>query len=155
LFNRRGLFQLGQREVERAIRYQRPLAAIMLDIDHFKSINDTYGHSAGDRVLRALADCCRESIRTLDIAGRYGGEEFFLLLPETDLSSALVIAERLRRAVAETNLEFGHNQIRFAISLGVTTMAPDISNLATLIERADQAMYLAKQAGGDRVQKYA
>ncbi|MBM3129745.1 MAG: sensor domain-containing diguanylate cyclase [Chloroflexi bacterium] len=155
LFNRRGLFQLGQREIERAIRYQRPLAAIMLDIDHFKQINDTYGHPAGDRVLRALAGCCRESIRTLDIAGRYGGEEFFLLLPETDLASALVIAERLRHSVEETNVESGHSQIRFTISLGVTTMAPDISNLATLIERADQAQYLAKQTGRNRVQKYA
>ncbi|MCI0478412.1 MAG: GGDEF domain-containing protein, partial [Anaerolineales bacterium] len=138
----------------RAIRYQRPLAAMMLDIDQFKQVNDTYGHLAGDRVLRVLADCCRESIRTLDIAGRYGGEEFFLLLPETDLVEAVMMAERLRRAVEQMQVQFGHSQISFTISLGVTAMAPDISNLATLIERADQAQYLAKQAGRNRVQKY-
>jgi diguanylate cyclase (GGDEF)-like protein len=154
LSNRRGLFQLGQREVERALRFKRPLTAIMLDIDHFKDVNDSYGHPAGDRVLRALTECCRENIRTIDVVGRYGGEEFVLLLPETDLTDAIQVAERLRVSAASASVSFGREYLRFTISLGVAELTPDIPNLAALIERADQAQYLAKQSGRNRVRVY-
>lgn len=154
LLNRRGLFQLGQREVERARRYQRPLAALLLDLDNFKQINDTHGHLAGDRVLRALADCCRKNTRILDLVGRYGGEEFVLLLPETDLESAHALAERLRRDIAQTTVLYERTPISFTISVGVAPMSADVFQLATLIEHADQAQYLAKQAGRNRVQVY-
>ena len=85
LFNRRGFLQLGEREFERAVRFNRPLAALMFDLDHFKRVNDTYGHPAGDQVLRALTACFRQNTRGIDVVGRYGGEEFVLLLPETPL----------------------------------------------------------------------
>ena len=151
MFNRRGLFQFGQREFERALRFQRPLAAIMLDIDFFKRINDTYGHPIGDRVLRALAECCRDNLRTIDVIGRYGGEEFFILLPETDLEGALLVAERLRQSISQATVNFGREQLHVTVSLGVTALTPESPNLAALIERADQAEYQAKQAGRDRV----
>ena len=154
LFNRRGLFQLGQREVERALRFRHPLTAVMLDIDHFKDVNDSYGHPAGDRVLRALTECCRENVRTIDVVGRYGGEEFFLLLPETDLTDAIQIAERLRVSVENCSVSYGRERLRFTISLGIAELAPDIPNLAALIERADQAQYLAKQSGRNRVRVF-
>ncbi|MCX7839689.1 MAG: diguanylate cyclase [Anaerolineae bacterium] len=154
VFNRRGLFQLAQREVERALRYHRPLAAMMLDIDCFKSLNDTYGHPVGDRVLRSLADRCRENLRTLDIVGRYGGEEFFFILPETRVDEALLVAERLRRAIGEMRIVSGEDAVSITVSIGVAAMTPDITDLTTLIEHADRALYLAKQDGRNCVRKF-
>ena len=123
----------------------------MLDIDHFKDVNDSYGHPAGDRVLRALTECCRENVRTIDVVGRYGGEEFFLLLPETDLTDAIQVAERLRVSAENCSVSYGRERLRFTISLGIAELTADIPNLAALIERADQAQYLAKQSGRNRV----
>ncbi len=158
LFNRRGFFQLGEREFERALRFGRPLAALMLDIDHFKKVNDTYGHPLGDRVLRALADCVRQSTRGIDVAGRYGGEEFTLLLPETDLPVAIQIAERLRKSTAELSIPICRGKgdtpptsIRIKVSIGVAFLQPDVPNLSVLIDRADQALYRAKDSGRNRV----
>jgi diguanylate cyclase (GGDEF)-like protein len=158
LFNRRGFFQLGEREFERSLRFSRPLAALMFDIDHFKGVNDTYGHPVGDQVLRALADCFRRNKRGIDIEGRYGGEEFVLLLPETLLSGASHIAERLRQSIAELVIPVcraNGNQppvdLRITVSVGVAQMAPDIPNLEGLIDRADQALYRAKDMGRNRV----
>ena len=158
LFNRRGFFQLGEREFERALRFGRPLAALMLDIDHFKRVNDTYGHPVGDQVLRALADCVRQNTRGIDVAGRYGGEEFTLLLPETDLPVAIQIAERLRQSIADLSIPICQGKgdtppvhIRIKVSIGVAFMQPDIPNLSVLIERADQALYRAKESGRNRV----
>ena len=158
LFNRRGFFQLGEREFERALRFGRPLAALMLDIDHFKRVNDSYGHPVGDQVLRALADCVRQSTRGIDVAGRYGGEEFTLLLPETDLPVAIQIAERLRQSIADLSIPICQGKgdtppvhIRINVSIGVAFMLPDIPNLSVLIDRADQALYRAKDSGRNRV----
>lgn len=153
VFNRRGLFPLAQREVERARRYHRPLAAMMLDVDHFKPLNDTYGHLIGDRVLRSLADRCRENLRMLDIVGRYGGEEFFFVLPETQVEEALTVAERLRRAIEEMRVVAGEQAVSITVSIGVAAMTPAINDLTTLIEYADRALYLAKQAGRNCVRK--
>jgi diguanylate cyclase (GGDEF)-like protein/PAS domain S-box-containing protein len=154
LFNRRGFLQLGEREFERTVRFNRPLAALMLDIDHFKRVNDTYGHPIGDRVLCALADCVRQSTRGIDVAGRYGGEEFTLLLPETDIPVAIQIAERLRQSIADLSIPICRGKddsppihIWINVSIGVAFMLPDIPNLSVLIDRADQALYRAKDSG--------
>jgi diguanylate cyclase (GGDEF)-like protein len=158
LFNRRGFFQLGEREFERALRFGRPLAALMLDIDHFKRVNDTYGHPVGDQVLSALADCVRQNTRGIDVVGRYGGEEFTLLLPETDLPIAIQIAERLRQAIADLSIPICRRKgdsptvhIRVNASIGIAFMQPDIPNLLVLIDLADRALYRAKESGRNRV----
>jgi len=158
LFNRRGFFQLGEREFERALRFNRPLAALMIDIDHFKRVNDAHGHSAGDQVLRALADCVRLNTRGIDVAGRYGGEEFVLLLPETPLPEAVQIAERLRQSIADpsvpirpANGDFPPVKIQITVSIGVAVALPGIPNLADLLAQADQAMYRGKDSGRNRV----
>jgi len=152
-YNRRGFFDLAQREIERFSRYQYPLTAMMVDIDHFKEVNDTFGHRAGDRVLRALADRIDQNIRQVDILGRYGGEEFAILLPETDLDQACEIAERIRAAVAaEPIVESEQGPIWVSISVGVTQAASPNITLAELLEKADQALYQAKQNGRNRVE---
>ena len=158
LFNRRGLFQLGEREFERALRFNRPLAALMIDIDHFKRVNDAHGHSVGDQVLRALADCIRQSTRGIDVAGRYGGEEFVLVLPEIPLPEAVQIAERHRQSIADLSVpiypakgDFPPVKIHITVSIGVAVALPGIRNLAGLIERADHAMYRGKDLGRNRV----
>jgi diguanylate cyclase (GGDEF)-like protein/PAS domain S-box-containing protein len=155
VYNRRGLFQFGEYEVNRALRFKRPLSAIMLDIDLFKRVNDTHGHAAGDIVLRQVAQCCRENLRAMDIVARYGGEEFVVLLPETDTVLAEKVAERLRQSIAETAFHIAVPEracnLRITASLGVAGMQSDMRRLTTLIERADHAQYLAKNAGGNLV----
>lgn len=151
LYNRRGLFDYGQREIDRANRYHRQLAAILLDIDRFKQINDTYSHAVGDQVLRILADRCQENLRDMDILARYGGEEFAILLPETDIESAQRVAERLREQVAQTPFVTERGPISITISLGLTSTLYETPDIAVLLDRADTAMYAAKQAGRNRV----
>mgnify|MGYP001563996276 CR=1 FL=1 len=158
LFNRRGFFQLGEREFERALRFNRSLAALMFDIDHFKRVNDAHGHPVGDQVLRALADSVRQNTRGIDVAGRYGGEEFVLLLPETPLQEAVQIADRLRQSIADlsvpicpANGDFPPVKIHITVSIGVAVALPGIRNLADLLERADHAMYRGKDFGRNRV----
>ena len=147
IHNRRQLFELGRIEIERARRYGHPLSAIMLDIDFFKKVNDTYGHSVGDQVLRVLAQECSDSIREYDILGRYGGEEFAVVLPETEHSDACVTAERLRKCIEEKSFKTTHAEITLTISLGVAEMTEETSDLATLLDHADSALYAAKQTG--------
>lgn len=150
--NRRRLFEMGQREFEYARRYDIPLAAILLDIDHFKKINDTYGHKSGDRVLEGIAALIKRSVREVDVFGRYGGEEFVLLLPQTNREAALEVAERLRSRVEALRFETDRGVLQVTISLGVAMSRPELASLAVLIDRADQAMYAAKQAGRNRVE---
>ena len=150
--NRRYFFELAEREFERARRFKRPLSALMLDIDHFKRVNDTYGHAVGDRVLRALAQQCRQSLRDIDLLGRYGGEEFSVLLPECGLDGASTAAERVRRCVAEMQTETDRGQLAVTISLGVAAVAEDCPNLAFMLNRADIALYSAKKNGRNRVE---
>ena len=147
LYNRRGLFELGRREVERAHRFHRPLAAMMLDIDLFKNINDEHGHLTGDRVLANLYGRCAQELRQIDILGRYGGDEFVALLPETDLESARLVAERMRGIVANATFAYGTSPVKVTISVGVAALNGNCADLETLIERADQALYAAKQSG--------
>lgn len=153
LRNRRSFFAMSKHELERAERYGHPLSAIMLDIDHFKRVNDTYGHAVGDEVLREVANRCREETGGLDILGRYGGEEFSILLPETDLAAACQMAERLRRRVADKPIQTTQDNlsINVSISLGVASTISATPSLEKLLNRADAALYTAKEAGRNRV----
>ncbi len=151
LYNRRHFLELAGREFERSRRYDRPLSAILLDIDHFKRVNDTHGHAVGDEVLQALAARFRENVRDIDLLTRYGGEEFAVLLPESDLAAARQAAERLRQSVAETPIETAAGPLSVTISLGVALVAPDCQDPATLLRLADEALYKAKNAGRNRV----
>jgi diguanylate cyclase (GGDEF)-like protein/PAS domain S-box-containing protein len=152
LYNRRGFFELGRREIERARRFGHPLSAVMLDIDHFKIVNDSYGHAIGDQVLEELANRLSKNVREFDILGRYGGEEFVLLLPETDLFTACSVSDRLRLTVMESPMETEIGPITITISLGVVKATADIPNLDSLLKRADKALYTAKQNGRNRVE---
>jgi diguanylate cyclase (GGDEF)-like protein/PAS domain S-box-containing protein len=154
LYNRRGLFNLGEREVERFRRFGRPFVAIMIDIDLFKNVNDSYGHTIGDQVLVALSIELKKRVRDVDVIGRYGGEEIVILMPETDLASGYQAAERLRRYIAELDILTERGKVAITISMGVAEFRPHIPDLATLIDRADSAMYQAKQAGRNQVKGY-
>ena len=152
LHNRRQFMELAKREFGRAQRYQRPLVAIMLDIDHFKQVNDTYGHAVGDQVLRTVAERCQKTVREIDILGRYGGEEFITFLLETELDGAYLIAERLRTAIAGISIDAGSGlQVNVTASLGVAQIDEHTTSLEILIARADQALYVAKHKGRNRV----
>lgn len=150
IFNRRHLFELGEREFGRAQRYNRPLSAIMLDIDEFKRVNDNYGHMVGDQVLRVVAERCKSNIREVDILGRYGGEEFTIILPEATRQDAYNICERLRRHVAIMPITTTAGALKITISLGTASLSVETPNLVKLIECADIAMYEAKRSGRNK-----
>ena len=147
LYNRRTFLQRAESEFERSRRYQRPLTVLMLDVDHFKAVNDTHGHEVGDRVLRLLADECRRNLRQQDVLGRYGGEEFVAFLPETGASVALDVAERLRKSVEGLSVPADHGAIHMTMSIGIATMNRAHPDVSALIITADQALYQAKQRG--------
>lgn len=145
--NRRRFCERAAEELRRARRFRDPLALLMIDADHFKQINDTWGHEVGDTVLRGMADTIVVALRDVDIFGRLGGEEFAVLLPKTDVQAALGVAERLRAAVASMAVV---PNLHITASIGVTVVC-DGDDFNTLLNRADQAMYQAKQAGRNRV----
>jgi len=147
LRNRRSLFELGSREVERAVRFKYPLSILMIDLDYFKQVNDNFGHPVGDRLLVALADQFRHNLRNVDLIGRYGGDEFIALLPENDLEHALIIARRLMKAINDAKIETAHGKASVGASIGVATLSGETTTLSGLIEKADQALYKAKEAG--------
>ncbi|MEB3887070.1 diguanylate cyclase [Lyngbya sp. CCY1209] len=149
--NRRHLLTLAEREFQRAQRYRNPFSILMLDIDHFKSINDTYGHATGDEALKLMADVTRNALRQVDIFGRFGGEEFVVFLPETPLPDAVTVADRIREAIASVSVAMDDAAIRMTVSIGVATYQTEEPNLDTLLMRADKALYEAKQRGRDRV----
>lgn len=155
LLNRRYLEERFAEEVERSKRYHYPLSFIMIDIDGFKSYNDTFGHQAGDDILRATAQCIRGSLRNFDVAARYGGEEFSIVLPETEITAATGLAERLRREV-ERQLSADSPVARrpVTISVGVATLGPVLQTTHKVIRAADQALYAAKKQGKNRVIVY-
>jgi diguanylate cyclase (GGDEF)-like protein len=154
LFNRRQFFLQAQTEFVRARRYNSKLTAIMIDIDHFKLINDQHGHLTGDRVLQNVARICQESLRVVDLIGRYGGEEFIILLPETGIETAYEVADRLRENIADLHIENKTGLINLTISLGVASPAEEGGNLEALLDKADTALYAAKQAGRNCVKIY-
>ncbi len=151
LANRRHFMEVAEQELSRTLRYGGELSALMLDIDHFKSVNDTYGHHTGDLVIRKLGDICRATLRDVDCVGRIGGEEFAVILPQTGATQAAEAAERLRMAVttARVPLEKGL-PLRFSVSIGVATLR-EPCNLDTLLGSADSALYTAKNSGRNRV----
>lgn len=153
LHNRRHFFQIAGQEIERSLRYGHPLTAIMIDIDHFKQVNDTCGHIDGDQVLRSLAMCLQQNTRQVDILCRYGGEEFILLLAETGIDQALQTAERIRQQIETMPIIIGGTEIRITASLGLAEMQY-AENLEQLLRHADQAMYAAKRAGRNRIRTY-
>jgi diguanylate cyclase (GGDEF)-like protein len=147
---RRAVLAAGQHEMGRWQRYGRPLSALMLDLDHFKRINDEHGHLAGDRVLIDVVKALREVLRHADVLGRYGGEEFIALLPEADSAAALVTAERLRAAVANACTLGGSAPC--TVSIGLASTQPGDAHLDSLLTRADAALYRAKALGRNRVE---
>jgi two-component system cell cycle response regulator len=152
LFNRRYMESHIGALVEQAAARSKPLTVLLLDIDYFKSINDTYGHDAGDDVLREFAIRIKKSVRGIDLACRYGGEEFVVVMPETDMAVATVVAERLRRRIAGEPfpIQKGAAQVEITVSAGIAALGRD-EKAAGLLKRADQALYRAKRDGRNRV----
>ena len=147
LNNRRSFFSDADHAVQLGHRHRRPVSCAMLDIDHFKRINDTWGHDAGDRVLVDVAIACRESIRRTDHLARFGGEEFCFLFPETDLAGAAVFAENIRSAIASMAVKVGANLLSVTVSMGVSTLLDASDSLEQLIKRSDLSLYQAKASG--------
>jgi diguanylate cyclase (GGDEF)-like protein len=146
IFNRRYFLEQFEREVSRAKRYRRELSLMMFDIDHFKDINDSYGHLAGDYVLKQLATVIKGKIRREDILARYGGEEFVIILPEIDGGNAVIFAEKVRKIVEKAPFKFEDTRISVTISVGLGTLT-ESDDAASLIKRADEKLYEAKAAG--------
>jgi diguanylate cyclase (GGDEF)-like protein len=152
LSNRRHFYDLAEQEIVRTRRYGKPLSIMMLDVDHFKPVNDTYGHPAGDTVLQQLSAICRQTMREIDIIGRVGGEEFAILLPEASGAQALEAAERLRSAVAAIVVQPEQGvSISFTVSIGVAALIAADDGVAAMLKRADEALYKAKYSGRNRV----
>ncbi len=152
-FNNRGHFmQQAELELKRVVRYGGTLSIFMMDVDHFKKINDTYGHKVGDLVLQKLAAVCRDTLRMVDIIGRVGGEEFAILLPETTEQEAIRVAERLRQAIANAKIPLGHGlPLSITVSIGITSLMSKDDNIDVLLSFADKALYAAKNAGRNRI----
>ena len=152
LNNRCHFYELAEQEIVRTRRYGKPLAIMMLDVDHFKPINDTYGHQAGDMVLQQLSAVCLQTMREIDVIGRVGGEEFAILLPEASGAQALEAAERLRAAVAASVVQLEEGvSIFFNVSIGVAALTETDQGVTAMLKRADEAMYAAKNSGRNRV----
>jgi two-component system, cell cycle response regulator len=149
--NKRFFMESLEREIARAHRYQRAMSLAMFDIDHFKRINDTYGHLAGDYVLKQLASAVKQKIRREDLFARYGGEEFAIILPEITLAAALTFSEKVRQVVEEHEFRFENTSIDVTISMGVADADADVRDVDELIKRADERLYAAKAAGRNRV----
>ena len=152
VFNRGHFLKLAAREADRARRYGRPLTLLMLDIDNFKSINDTDGHAAGDAVLLALGEVCRANLRRVDLLGRYGGDEFLVLLPEMDNCGGRIVAERLWNAIKNAEVDAGRRLLRFTVSIGVASAGPAAADIDQLLGSVDAALYNAKRHGRNRVE---
>ena len=169
ILNRRRLFELADLEFARAQRYRYPLTAVMIDVDRFREFNNRHGHRVGDWILKIIVESCRRQIRNVDVFGRYGGDEFTLILPSTSLQGAVQVAERLRIEVEQADQEVARNYfkqmntaslstaaiLRLTISLGVAVFDSSCENVGVLIDHADQAVYRAKRTGRNRVETWA
>ena len=169
MLNRRKFYELAEREFARAKRYPESLSVLMMDVDHFKDFNDQFGHKVGDLILKMIAQVCTQNVRSVDIVGRHGGEEFIILFPSTNAKSAAEIAERIRRQVAETNLKdddlkevsqffetvngaiISPEILHVTVSIGVAELDDLCISIDALVDHADRAMYLAKNMGRNRV----
>jgi two-component system, cell cycle response regulator len=151
IFNRRYFTETLEREIGRALRYRRELSLIMFDIDRFKSINDSFGHLAGDHVLKHLATVVKTKIRKEDVLARYGGEEFTILLPEIDHHNACAFAEKVRALIERTPAKFESHQISATVSVGVAALRGEVDDASQFVKMADDNLYRAKEAGRNRV----
>jgi diguanylate cyclase (GGDEF)-like protein len=147
VYNRRKIEEILSRESERSKRYGNTVSLMLIDIDNFKDVNDTYGHQMGDEVLKRIARIIRQNLRRTDSVGRYGGEEFLVILPETEVQKAIKAGERIRKAVESERFRFG----KVTVSVGVTVLK-STDDFGTLFNRLDRAMYLAKERGKNRVE---
>ena len=145
--NRRNFMEIGKREFEGSRRYGRPMSVLMLDLDHFKIVNDTHGHSTGDEVIISLVRASLTTIRSADCLGRLGGEEFAIILPETDTEGAAQVAEKLRVAVTEARVQGPKGLVHFTVSIGVATYSKQDKTVFDIVNRSDEAMYDAKSSG--------
>jgi diguanylate cyclase (GGDEF)-like protein len=151
---RRYFIERSEVEFARAKRHGHPLSFIILDLDFFKKINDRYGHLAGDSMLTEIANICKSKIRSIDILGRFGGEEFMLLLPETDLEGAYFAANRIRKAIEATDFIFENSEMSMTVSIGVTGVNKiKDENFDVFLRHADRALYKAKENGRNRVER--
>jgi two-component system cell cycle response regulator len=159
LYNRWYVMEKIESEMNRSLRHGSPVALLMLDIDHFKRINDSFGHAAGDSVLKTFGQVLRESCRVYDVPGRYGGEEFCIVLPETRIGNTTAVAERIRQRLAQSRFDVGADRVVITASIGIAGMDADagdgIVTAAALIDRADRALYSAKHHGRNRVEVWA
>ena len=147
LSNRRSFIESAERELHRAERQHLQTSVLMLDLDHFKGVNDTYGHPVGDLVLGSFARVLRSTLRPFDVVGRYGGEEFCVLLPGTGIDEAVAIAERIRLVTSSIRVETRTSTVAYTVSTGVVQAAPEDVSLGDLVDRADRALYQAKAGG--------
>lgn len=154
LANRRAFLERFQAELARAVRSGKGVAVIILDVDHFKSVNDAYGHAVGDRALEQIAQALHSAVRTSDLVARIGGEELAVLMPDTDTAGALVVAERCRNAVAAIGLIAKGNVVALSATFGVaaTTPGQPVPDVDAMLAAADQGLYVGKQAGRNRVE---
>ncbi len=152
LYNKKNLLETLENEFQRCKRYNRQLTLMMMDLDHFKKINDTYGHLVGDRVLVAVAEVLKNYFRTADFIARFGGEEFCVILPETPLPAAHLTAERIRMAISNIKIVDNGREIGVTISIGIAAFDPRMASPLLLIEEADRKLYIAKQSGRNRVE---
>ena len=159
LYTRWYILDKIEAEMNRALRHGTPMSLLMIDIDHFKQINDTHGHQTGDQVLHQVGQVLRDSCRVYDMPGRYGGEEFCLMLPETKVENTMHVAERIRRRVAATPISVQGGPVHVTTSIGVAGIEnvpdEDVFNANSLIERADRALYTAKDRGRNRVETWS
>jgi two-component system cell cycle response regulator len=151
VYNKRYFAETLEREIGRAQRYRRDLSLILFDIDHFKNVNDTFGHLAGDSVLKQLANVIKGRIRREDVLARYGGEEFAIILPEIDKHNALAFGEKVRRLTEKAVFRFEDTEIPVTVSVGIATLTPEVQELTDFIKICDDNLYSAKAAGRNRV----
>ncbi len=153
LYNRRYFINVSQQILQTTKRYKQDLSLLMLDMDHFKNVNDTYGHEVGDKVIIYCSDILKKLARQSDIVTRYGGEEFIILLPQTSLKDALALAQRIRKAIYTLNIPECDKNLSVSISIGVTQVNHEKDeNISDIILRADKALYIAKEGGRNRVE---
>jgi diguanylate cyclase (GGDEF)-like protein len=151
VLSRRHWMERFDQELERSKKFKYPFSFLMVDIDHFKKFNDRYGHLVGDAILRGVSERIKENIRQVDLIGRYGGEEFSVILTETDKDGAFLAAERIRRAVEEEYINIYDESLNVSVSIGIAVFPEHASRTESLIEKADQALYQAKQTGRNKV----
>ena len=154
LLNRKSWEDMQEKAFELFTRYNEESTLIIFDIDHFKNVNDTYGHLTGDEVIRQTADVIRSAIRKVDVAGRYGGEEYVILLPHTPLDSSTVLAERIRKKIEALLIDYEGNQLHYTVSLGVASVDGDFESAKAWLDGADQCLYYAKEHGRNQVCSY-